>query len=1106
MPTTMARVVRRCLHALSAHTPDADLLRRYARDRDADAFAELVARHGPVVLGVCHRALGHTADAEDAFQATFLALARNARTVRDPARLPGWLHRVALRAARRARTRRRPALPLDDATDLPAPPESHDLSWREGLAVLDEELNALPDRLRAPLVLCYLDGLTRDEAALRLGWSLAMLKRRLEEGRTRLRERLVRRGVSAAVLAAAAGTGDGLRAALPPDLLVRATSLPGHAPPDAVRTLAADLGAIPRFVHMRVIVVGLTVLAGGLVLSARTEDQPAKGPPPREVAEKPLPPRAFEAPLPPGAVARLGSSRFRHTDGVNNSALTPDGKWLATTGRGTIFVWDLETGERRHEFRPADVETGSFFGPVVALSPDGKWLADRVASGARARVWDLTTGKHRTVGTRAPDDAASGRAQLDAFEFSPDGKELLLLSDSGVTAFDPATGRQLRTVPAGGRGLVAAPRANVFLARVPDLAAAAPPHGTRPISILTCDLATGKELSRFEASDEDFSGLATLSADGRRAAVVVGRDVQVWDTRSGKAVVTCRLPPEPAVRGGDGWGFTRIALSPNGAVLYVGQTTGEVRAFDLAKPGEGKVLGRHLRYVTGLKMTADGRRLISTSWDGVIRRWDLTTGKEIPPPDGYSQRLAIARSPNGGTIAVGALNGRLDLYDHTGRLNLTIRDRGPGILRVAFSPDGKRLAAACGDGTLRLWDTSSGAEAKRIDYPKLHPNSVPYHLLFTPDGRRLVVPYSDDWLWDIESGKPVTDGRPRTFSPVAFSPDGKWIVTESAEQLAWFEAGTGRAVRRFRIEALPGTPPARLGPNSVAFSADGRTIVSAHDDGAVRVWDAETGRLRHGLARIPSRPPAEPEPLSDRDRVWWAQVSPDGRWVAAGTGRGKVRVWEVATGAEVRTWDGHDGEVWDGVWGRDARTLLTTAGSEALLWSLRPPDLAPAANPQTLWDDLAGEPAKAFRAQWSLLDDPKSAAKLLRDRQAPAKAPADDKRVRQLIADLDSDTFRTREQATKALRDLGRPVVPSLQAGQRAAGTEGRKRLGELIDELTTRLTANDLRQMRAVQVLELASTPEAKAVLTEWAAGQPGVLLTVQAADALKRLDGRAR
>jgi RNA polymerase sigma factor (sigma-70 family) len=202
MPETLARVVRRCLHTLAAPTADGELLGRFARHRDEAAFAELVARHGPVVLGVCRRVLGRSPDADDAFQATFLVLARNARSVRDPARLPGWLHRVALRVAHRAQARRRPTLPLDAAAEVTSPRETNDLSWREGLSILDEELNALPDRLRAALVLCYLDGLTRDEAAARLGWTLATLKRRLEAGRGMLRARLIRRGVSTAVVAA----------------------------------------------------------------------------------------------------------------------------------------------------------------------------------------------------------------------------------------------------------------------------------------------------------------------------------------------------------------------------------------------------------------------------------------------------------------------------------------------------------------------------------------------------------------------------------------------------------------------------------------------------------------------------------------------------------------------------------------------------------------------------------------------------------------------------------------------------------------------------------------------------------------------------------------
>src|SRR5262249_32881150 len=106
MPANVARVVRECLQTLSAPVPHRELLAGFKRSRDADAFAELVARHGPVVLGVCRRALGRTPDVDDAFQATFLALARRPGSVRDPARLAAWLHRVALRASSRVLKRR----------------------------------------------------------------------------------------------------------------------------------------------------------------------------------------------------------------------------------------------------------------------------------------------------------------------------------------------------------------------------------------------------------------------------------------------------------------------------------------------------------------------------------------------------------------------------------------------------------------------------------------------------------------------------------------------------------------------------------------------------------------------------------------------------------------------------------------------------------------------------------------------------------------------------------------------------------------------------------------------------------------------------------------
>ena len=141
-------------------------------------------------------------EADDVFQAVFLSLARLAKTIRHGQSIPNWLYMATCRIAARVRKRRDLAIENAPEPSTAARAEA-DLAWREVRTALDEELKRLPERLRSPLLLCYLSGLTRDEAAERLGWSLSTLKRRLDEGRTVLRKRLERRGISAAGLALA---------------------------------------------------------------------------------------------------------------------------------------------------------------------------------------------------------------------------------------------------------------------------------------------------------------------------------------------------------------------------------------------------------------------------------------------------------------------------------------------------------------------------------------------------------------------------------------------------------------------------------------------------------------------------------------------------------------------------------------------------------------------------------------------------------------------------------------------------------------------------------------------------------------------------------------
>jgi RNA polymerase sigma factor (sigma-70 family) len=179
---------------------DDQLLRRFAAQQDEAAFRALVERHGPMVLEVCRRVLRNAHDAEDAFQATFLVLARKAAAISRPALLANWLYGVAYRVSAKARTslQRRRVHERQAASMTPAEPPL-DAAWKEVRLVLDEEINRLPDKYRAPLVMCYLEGRTNQQAAQLLGWPAGTMSGRLREARDRLRQRLLRRGLALSV-------------------------------------------------------------------------------------------------------------------------------------------------------------------------------------------------------------------------------------------------------------------------------------------------------------------------------------------------------------------------------------------------------------------------------------------------------------------------------------------------------------------------------------------------------------------------------------------------------------------------------------------------------------------------------------------------------------------------------------------------------------------------------------------------------------------------------------------------------------------------------------------------------------------------------------------
>jgi RNA polymerase sigma factor (sigma-70 family) len=366
MTTTSASVILRHLRTCVAAEntgglTDQQLLEQFATYREEAAFEALVRRHAPLVQGVCRRVLRHEQDAEDAFQATFLVLARKAREVGRRGSVGGWLHRVAFHAAIKARAR----TANRDRHERQTPPRQaadllDEVTGRELLAALDEELQKLSEDCRTSLVLCYLEGHTCDQAARQLGWSVRTLKRRLEQGRRCLRTRLARRGIALPAALLALGLTRGARAAVPAALTSTtaraavdaaagrvATATAAHALAQAILRgpRAARFVATAAFLALGALVFGLGVVQHQL--QAQRPDPDALA------AEAPAAPPEPTPLAPPGKDA--GEAK---KTAITGRVLDADGKPVAgvrVTAYGGLDLGRLSVERREKAF--GDVKT-----------------------------------------------------------------------------------------------------------------------------------------------------------------------------------------------------------------------------------------------------------------------------------------------------------------------------------------------------------------------------------------------------------------------------------------------------------------------------------------------------------------------------------------------------------------------------------------------------------------------------------------------------------------------------------------------------------------------------------------------------------------------------
>jgi WD40 repeat protein len=805
--------------------------------------------------------------------------------------------------------------------------------------------------------------------------------------------------------------------------------------------------------------------------------------------------------IPRGALARLGTDRFRHPNSACVVAISPNGEAVASgDDRGRVCIWDASTGRL---LARTFVKLSSMTSSVVALHfcPDSRSVAVAVRGGVCVWRWS-TNDKPALVAkaTEAPtlDKRFQRHVNISSLAISNDGKIATFGDASGTIHIWNLT-RQEEMFKIVGERPPPDDDIRCPVALAPGGKVLAFPRLDGSVHLW--QVGSNREVQRLPGNSAQVISLAfspdggTLAAggdDGRLHLSDLATMTQRWSTDLNESPIYA------------------LAYSADGRTIVAGTGRGRVQFFDCHSGRKLRQFEGNKSGVTSLAISPSNNLLLGAGEDERLWRWDLETGKELEADTFHRAKLnSIAFSPDERFVATCSDDGTARLWETAnGKPWACFRGHTGRVRTVAYSPDGITVATGADDGTVRLWEARPEAP-QRFVFQK-HMKGIS-KIAFC-QGNRAVA--SMDYKGQIRIWQPTSGlellalARTDAGNGMLSSPVGPELAIAGLHAVEMLDAVDGDSLY---------TIPAPTDSSyflAFAYCATGRLLAVSFDDGTIRVVEQATGQLVVSLTAPPVL----------EGRVSALAFAARDRILAAGTENGSVYLYDVSTTKSLPPTKSDSGAVMALASTKDGELLACAySNGTALIWNiseLAPKELIPRSGPaghagspepvrsnrlNALWSDLTARDATvAYKAIHCFTSSPEESVAFLRDRLRPVIA--DSTRIPELMMELNDNRYEVRRRAYEALEKMGDVAIPQLRALlSNQPSLEQRIAAKKLLAQ-AKQWTAEDLRALRATVVLEFIGTADARLVLQRLAEGSPESRATGQARAAVERLDRLSR